>query len=85
MAELPEGEISPQALPHHIEIAVFTEKAIGACYGGKVDDAVMQSAGYRKDENLWWNPGLTQYYSKGAFYQPCSDGRPVWRVYQYYL
>ena len=68
---LPFGELSPLALQHHSEQVVMSNEWVDQVYGSKVDDTMMQSAGYVNNDGHWWNPGPTIFYLDGmSFYQP---------------
>jgi RHS repeat-associated protein len=70
------GEITSKALLHHVETAVLTPGLVTAAFGSLVTAQVLQDAGYRFNQNHWWNPGLVQHYSIGDFYLPIKTEDP---------
>ena len=60
--ELPLGQISERALLHHRQDASFSGEWARMIYADKVDEALLERAGYRKGGDHWWNKGLTQHY-----------------------
>ncbi len=63
---LPLGEISPRALLHHQEKAVFTDNFIQQLFDKRLTAAyIREFGGYAWDDEsgYWWNKGLIQYYS----------------------
>jgi hypothetical protein len=65
------GQASPLALLHHGEQIIMSSEWPGQVYGSRLDDAMMQAAGYQDMDGHWWNPGAAVFYKDGAsFYLP---------------
>ncbi len=71
------GGITPLALLHHNESAVFTKEFVTDIFGARLtDDTIKTKGGYifDKSSGYWWNKGLTQYYlsqdQPTSFYMP---------------
>ena len=73
---LPFGEVSPEALAHHSEMAEFSNEEAQLTFNSVLDTERLQSllttdGGYLLKENYWWNPGLRQhYYNAEQFFFP---------------
>lgn len=73
------GQISPRALAHHNENAVFTQEFVSEVFGSPLSgDTIQSQGGYFFDapSGYWWNRGLVQYYfdqsQPDLYYLPCK-------------
>ena len=55
------GDLTEQALLHHVETAVFTPGLITQAYEGEITTTELTDAGYVLADGHHWNPGLAWY------------------------
>ena len=63
---LPFGVLESLALPYRSRHQVFTDSLVEELYGGAVDAAMLERAGYLRDSGSWWLPSGKVFYSPGS-------------------
>ncbi|GLH79784.1 hypothetical protein SSBR45G_46930 [Bradyrhizobium sp. SSBR45G] len=74
------GTITPQALPLRSDEAVFTASAIAAAMAGvpipgDLDSYLSDTAGFLREDGLWWKPGAQASYAPATHFHLVSSTR----------
>ena len=69
------GALESLALPYQSYKLAFTSSMLSGCFGGRVDEALLQAGGYVRfeDDDHWWAPSGRLFFSPGEADSPVEE------------